>query len=150
MQVLCCACSGAGIQVTPEYNCCEAGFVTDVTIRNNVIDSFAMGIWVGGSTEAEGDKLPTPYRHNKNIVIENNSISHSQKTPFIVTSSQGVVVSFRSTTTAQMRAACKARQILLSSKILLADEFPVSVRTCVIRATNSCIDKQGLMPIRFD
>lgn len=109
--------------MTPEYNCCEAGFVTDVTIRNNVIDSLAPGIWVGGSTEAEGDKLPTPHRHNKNIVIENNTISHSQKTPFIVTSSQGVVVSAPSTAIAQWHAACKARQIVLPSRILLLNSF---------------------------
>ena len=87
--------------MTPEYDWFEAGFVTDVTIRNNVIDSLAPGIWVGGSTESGCDKTPTPHRHNKNIVIENNSISHSQKTPFIVTSSEGVVVSARSTTNAQ-------------------------------------------------
>ncbi|CAL8471749.1 g11291 [Coccomyxa elongata] len=83
---------GCGIAMTPEYVCREAGFVTDVTIRNNVIDSLAPGIWVGGSTNAQGDMIPTPHKHNRNIIIENNSISHSQKTPFIVTSSSDVVV----------------------------------------------------------
>ncbi|EIE21526.1 pectin lyase-like protein [Coccomyxa subellipsoidea C-169] len=83
---------GAGVQLTPEYNCLEAGFVCDVTVRNNTIDSLAPGIWVGGSTTAEGDSPPAPFHHNRNIVIENNVISHSWKTPFIVTSSENVTV----------------------------------------------------------
>lgn len=84
--------AGAGVQLTPEYNCLEAGFVCDVTVRNNTIDSLAPGIWVGGSTTAEGDSPPAPFHHNRNIVIENNVISHSWKTPFIVTSSENVTV----------------------------------------------------------
>lgn len=84
--------AGVGIQLTPEYNCLEAGFMRDVTVRNNVIDSLGQGIWVGGCTSAEGDSPPAPYHHNANIVIENNSISHSQKVPFIVTSSERVTV----------------------------------------------------------
>ncbi len=86
--------------MTPEFECREANFVKDVTIRNNVIDSLAPGIWVGGSCQVEGEWLPAPYGHNRNIVIENNSISHSYKTPFMVTSSRGVTVSPRSTTPA--------------------------------------------------
>lgn len=37
-------CSGAAIQLTPEFECCEAGFMTDIVVRNNTIESLGQVI----------------------------------------------------------------------------------------------------------
>ncbi|KAK9918085.1 hypothetical protein WJX75_001097 [Coccomyxa subellipsoidea] len=81
---------GFAIEVNPQYNGRESGFVHDLVIRNNTIDSLGQGIWVGGSQSTSAD--PTPFHHNSNIVIEGNYIAHSWRTPLIVTSARQVSV----------------------------------------------------------
>lgn len=49
-----CALVGFAIEVNPQYNGRESGFVHDLVIRNNTIDSLGQGIWVGGSQSTSG------------------------------------------------------------------------------------------------
>ena len=49
-----CVLAGFAIEVNPQYNGRESGFVHDLVIRNNTIDSLGQGIWVGGSQSTSG------------------------------------------------------------------------------------------------
>jgi hypothetical protein len=81
---------GWGIELAPEYIWVEADFVHNVLVADNVVNSYASGMWLGVDPSLWG--TPSLYTNNYNVDFINNTIANCATTPMLITSATQVSV----------------------------------------------------------